>query len=366
MTFHKYETLLQAGANRCVISIYSGSPTVWKWQEILRRRASVMAKQVFRDGSSSSSSSFSYGISYSPTSRSASVNAVQSPDQQSSGGSAQFSSPSSTSSSDGYSQSELSSFNNSANYIDGSNTFEGDSPYSPGTYQTSRGDNYQSVAQYGATVSNLRAAKVVYDTRELFAGAEDWEIAENATRPAPLLADSAGNFSNVRANDTETGSVYNGIDGNCSELPAGQFTGLEIASSPALIFPNFCFLDGCRRDYVFPTYQSWRSHTKNVHNKVIFCPEPLCIIGPFPNKTGLRRHIRSVHRSYKPYRCMKTTCPRSVKAWPRKDKLRDHDKRYHSNFKCFFSSHNPNHERWFDTDQELVLHTLSEHPGPYN
>jgi hypothetical protein len=377
MTFHKYQTLLRPTVDVALPPLYSALPIFWKRHEILQPRASAMADHYCRDRSSPSSSPCSFP--YSPASRSTSFSAVQSQDQQSRSRSAQLDWPSRSPFSDVYSQSELSSRDTSVDNVYDSNISDGDSTSLPYTYQNYGEGKVRSFEQYGTAVPYDQPATTTYDDKEMHVDAESWDMAGNAAETTSVFVDSAGNLSGANAaadiwDGSATGGTQNRIDGNCNERPADELSGqqkgstpadLDLPSRPTLIFPSLCFLDGCRHDYLFPTYQSWRSHIKNVHNKVFSCPEPLCTYEkPFPNKTDLKRHIQAVHKSHKPYRCDKATCPRLVKAWSRKDKLRDHNKKYHSNFRCFFFSHNPNHDRWFDTEEECWQHTISEHPGP--
>lgn len=127
--------------------------------------------------------------------------------------------------------------------------------------------------------------------------------------------------------------------------------------------PMPCLLENCRSKYLFPTFQSFNSHIKNVHKKAVFCSEPGCTFGrPFANNTDLKRHGNAIHKDKKPFKCERQHCPRKVKAWPRKDKLKLHNKKYHSNFRCFFCSESPPHQRWFDTESELFAHCTSGHP----
>jgi hypothetical protein len=126
--------------------------------------------------------------------------------------------------------------------------------------------------------------------------------------------------------------------------------------------PMHCFLEGCRSKYVFPTPHSFYSHIKNVHEKAVFCSEPDCTFGkPFANNTDLKRHCDTKHKCKKPFKCEKQNCLRKVKAWARKDKFNLHNKKYHSNCRCFFCSETPRHQRWFDTTSELFAHTISDH-----
>jgi hypothetical protein len=130
--------------------------------------------------------------------------------------------------------------------------------------------------------------------------------------------------------------------------------------------PSLCPLEGCRKNYVFPTYKSWSTHVTNVHNKSernIVCPEPSCPhVGPFVNNTDLKRHIASVHKKEKIYKCWRPNCVQRIKAWARKDKLTRHNKDHHSNFRCWMCSQTPPHIRWFDNLDELWEHHYLDHP----
>ncbi|CZR62404.1 uncharacterized protein PAC_12301 [Phialocephala subalpina] len=119
-----------------------------------------------------------------------------------------------------------------------------------------------------------------------------------------------------------------------------------------------CLLDGCRRGYVFKNLQSYRSHLKNVHGKGINCRVPSCRhTRPFASKSDEERHHRAKHdpNPDKPFRCERPNCVTRVKSWKRKDKLREHDKKYHMEIVCHICS------QYFDNEQELFEHTNLDH-----
>ncbi|KAE8450573.1 hypothetical protein EG329_006304 [Mollisiaceae sp. DMI_Dod_QoI] len=136
--------------------------------------------------------------------------------------------------------------------------------------------------------------------------------------------------------------------------------GWREAELEANFHPTRCVLDGCRGAYIFKTLQSYRSHLKNVHTKDIYCPVSGCRhhhARPFASKNDLDRHRRARHEpeAIKPFRCERIRCMAKVKAWLRKDKLRDHDKKHHMNLLCHICSH------YFDDFEELSEHTNFGH-----
>lgn len=145
-----------------------------------------------------------------------------------------------------------------------------------------------------------------------------------------------------------------------------MYTKLEAQFEPGLR----CQLPSCKTYIDFPSFPSYRTHIKNVHAKDKFCPEPNCgHVTPFASNTDLNRHIASRHGGKKPFVCNRAGCPAPrAKAFSRKDKLKEHDHKYHSNFRCFLCSQNPQHQKWFDTEEELWNHHTVEHsawPGHF-
>ncbi|PVH85995.1 hypothetical protein DL98DRAFT_25094 [Cadophora sp. DSE1049] len=131
-----------------------------------------------------------------------------------------------------------------------------------------------------------------------------------------------------------------------------------IADFEAMYQPAQCYLVGCRKGYVFETFQSFRAHLKNVHSKTIFCNFPSCPhLRPFGNKTDLSRHTMTRHgdKSDKPYKCLREDCPARVTAFKRKDKLKEHDGKYHASYKCFYCP------RLFESFEGVAQHTNTKH-----
>jgi hypothetical protein len=120
---------------------------------------------------------------------------------------------------------------------------------------------------------------------------------------------------------------------------------------------------GCRTKRGFRDQESFEAHVRGVHAVAIWkclipgCPNP----GPYPNRHDLKRHTNVKHRSRKPYKCTRPNCRARAKEFSRKDKLKDHDRKHHSEFKCWFCSQNPRFERWFETEAELYQHTINDH-----
>ncbi|CZR61400.1 uncharacterized protein PAC_11296 [Phialocephala subalpina] len=122
--------------------------------------------------------------------------------------------------------------------------------------------------------------------------------------------------------------------------------------------PTQCLLSGCRGGYIFKTLQSYRSHLKNVHDKGIYCRVLGCRhTKPFASKNDVDRHYRAKYDLYavKSFRSERPSCVARVRSWKRKDKLREHDRKYHMEVPCHICSH------YFDNDQELFEHTNLDH-----
>jgi len=125
--------------------------------------------------------------------------------------------------------------------------------------------------------------------------------------------------------------------------------------------PIQCLITGCRTKKAFGNQQAFQAHVRNVHcDKLWECPEEDCMLA-FRNRTDLKRHKQSIHDKEKPYRCQRPNCRARAKAFSRKDKLQHHDRKYHSNFKCWFCSLDPRFEQWFEDQQELWDHTNKKH-----
>ncbi|KAF8863229.1 hypothetical protein BDZ45DRAFT_137464 [Acephala macrosclerotiorum] len=119
-----------------------------------------------------------------------------------------------------------------------------------------------------------------------------------------------------------------------------------------------CLLDGCRKGYIFKTLQSYRSHLKNVHGKGISCRVLGCRhTKPFASKNDEDRHYRAKHdtNAKKTFKCERSGCAARVRSWKRKDKLLEHDRKYHMEIVCHICSH------YFDNEEELFEHTNLDH-----
>jgi hypothetical protein len=192
----------------------------------------------------------------------------------------------------------------------------------------------------------------------------------NSFRPLsvdPTISDAPNNGYGVGyvvggAGDGSDGWASEDRDGRLSNQTDGRRrSGSEQDEGYGLIQ---CSL-GCRCKRGFKNQQSFEAHLRNVHYDKIWgcqvenCPRP----GPFSNKTGLERHTRTAHDSAKPFRCQRPNCSARAKAFKRKDKLKDHDRKHHSNFKCFYCSQDPRLERWFEYEREFWEHTNEKHFG---
>ncbi|KUJ10280.1 uncharacterized protein LY89DRAFT_256690 [Mollisia scopiformis] len=124
--------------------------------------------------------------------------------------------------------------------------------------------------------------------------------------------------------------------------------------------PSPCLLGGCRGTYVFKTLSSYRTHLKNVHDKIIYCRVSECSRShtkPFTSETDRRRHHQAKHNSNpdKPFKCVRSVCPARVRAFKRKDKLSEHNKKYHAQSLCHICS------CYFDSFEEMLAHTNFGH-----
>jgi len=191
----------------------------------------------------------------------------------------------------------------------------------------------------------------------------------NSSSPPPWDQKSYGNFGQgLGAMDFPEGDRLNryegdegdeGDDGESHEGPSSfDRTQLELLWTG----PTPCYLEGCRHDRLFQTLQTWRSHVKNVHKKYLLCDEPGCsYTRPFASNTDVKRHFETKHDLTKQFKCDRSLCKRKVRAWSRKDKLKLHNTKWHSNVRCFLCSESLRHQVWFDTVTELWDHTKSDH-----
>lgn len=102
-------------------------------------------------------------------------------------------------------------------------------------------------------------------------------------------------------------------------------------------WPRQCPIEICRawptKDHFFMTSNDWQTHLKSVHSNSILCTARGCTAAPFGNKTDLNRHILNQHRrmwdAAKPYKCTRSDCVATIKAFARKDKFDAHNSYYH-------------------------------------
>ncbi|KAL3422433.1 hypothetical protein PVAG01_06589 [Phlyctema vagabunda] len=119
-----------------------------------------------------------------------------------------------------------------------------------------------------------------------------------------------------------------------------------------------CLLQGCKSRNIFVNYREYIAHIKRVHVRGFYCTFEGCTLGrAFAKKGDLNRHIAAKHNIFKNHICSRSTCTQKIKAWSRKDKLREHDKKHHWNYKCPHCLP----ERWFDTRQEVDEHIGRRH-----
>jgi hypothetical protein len=118
---------------------------------------------------------------------------------------------------------------------------------------------------------------------------------------------------------------------------------------------------GCRTKCGFKNQQSFEAHLRSVHcDKLFPCSKDDCAKA-FRNRTDLKRHWKATHEKAKPFRCDKPNCRARANKFSRKDKLKDHNRKHHSNFKCWSCSQDPKFDVWFEEGSELWDHTHEEH-----
>jgi hypothetical protein len=95
-----------------------------------------------------------------------------------------------------------------------------------------------------------------------------------------------------------------------------------------------CGWHGCntQKPKVFENFAALRKHIKE-HVKSYLCVYTDCNIS-FARKSDLQRHIKSKHTSEPEFRCPIETCDRNTNAFSRKDKLDEHTRKTHENFRC--------------------------------
>jgi hypothetical protein len=175
------------------------------------------------------------------------------------------------------------------------------------------------------------------------------------------LDNSSARSSTLRISELEPlSSPYQQIDINDARSRDQPQRGVTYSESNYT--PSTCPREGCRGTYRYPTFQSYRTHVKNVHEKDIFCHVLECNRSrtrPFNTETDRRRHhtVRHDPNASKTFRCERAVCRARVKAFHRKDKLSAHDKKYHTQIMCHICS------QYFHGSDELFRHTNFGH-GP--
>jgi len=99
-----------------------------------------------------------------------------------------------------------------------------------------------------------------------------------------------------------------------------------------------CSWHGCasqkRKVTTFKNFSALNRHLKQ-HIKEHWCINANCNVA-FARESDLKRHIRSKHSEDRSYRCPIDTCDRSINGFARKDKLNEHTRKEHANFRCNF------------------------------
>lgn len=169
----------------------------------------------------------------------------------------------------------------------------------------------------------------------------------------------ADQSSIAAAQDDDQNITGHGNDNDDDETIASledQDPAKRLLELEALYELGVCQLGGCRQDYFFQNFHSCRSHIKNVHHKALWClvtscPHPR----PFGNQSDLNRHTAAKHgdKTDKPYKCLRADCTARARAFKRKDKLKEHDRKYHAEYRCFIC---PRDLR-FESEEEWYQHT---------
>ncbi|KAH9222162.1 hypothetical protein DL95DRAFT_184414 [Leptodontidium sp. 2 PMI_412] len=176
-----------------------------------------------------------------------------------------------------------------------------------------------------------------------------------ADQPNVMATQDDQNMVSYGDEDEDDAEENETIRGSEEQEPAKKLFELE-----ALYQPGQCHLPGCRKGHIFETFQSYRSHIRNVHSKALWCKFPSCPHSrPFANQSDLNRHNEAKHgdKSNKPHKCLRADCAARVKAFKRKDKLREHNTNYHPVCCCYLCPR----LRWFESFQACAEHTNRHH-----
>ncbi|TVY45536.1 Transcription factor IIIA [Lachnellula subtilissima] len=123
-----------------------------------------------------------------------------------------------------------------------------------------------------------------------------------------------------------------------------------------------CTWPGCTKSEL-DTRKKLETHVTNIHINPLRCTMTGCKrTEPFGRKGDLERHIASVHKHGRTWKCPHKTCKRHTNGFPRKDKLNEHSRTTgHGAIRC------PYHhccQRYHLTEARLSSH-INDHHGTY-
>jgi hypothetical protein len=128
-----------------------------------------------------------------------------------------------------------------------------------------------------------------------------------------------------------------------------------------------CTWPGCTKSKL-DTSKKLENHVFNIHIEPLRCPFSGCSrTEPFGRKGDLDRHIASVHKRERRWKCPRRNCSFHIKGFPRKDKLNEHLRtRGHGALKCEYRHCGKSAADFapFLTEAELMSH-FDDHHGNF-
>jgi hypothetical protein len=103
--------------------------------------------------------------------------------------------------------------------------------------------------------------------------------------------------------------------------------------------PSMCTWHECpsrKSQIVFRTWGDYNKHLKT-HVKTHWCTADGCDFDkPFRSSHDLKRHMKTKHSTTREFYCPLNSCEGNSLGFPRKDKLDEHIRKDHDNFRCQF------------------------------
>ncbi|TVY28369.1 hypothetical protein LHYA1_G004474 [Lachnellula hyalina] len=120
-----------------------------------------------------------------------------------------------------------------------------------------------------------------------------------------------------------------------------------------------CTWPGCTKPDL-DTRKKLETHVTNIHIDPLRCTVTGCIRSePFGRKGDLERHLASVHKHGRTWKCPHKGCKRHTNGFPRKDKLNEHSRvTGHGAIRC---TYHHCHRRYYLTEAELSSHINDQH-----